>query len=514
MGKCKAPTCVVGANTKCFRPNVYRMFLEGIRGKGLSREEISKRYAMVKANKLPVVGKIMYDDYQGLCKFAMSKKKQGGTRKRATRVEAIKAEEPDDSEDSKKAERQKKVRKLAEFLKMKFKEFKPVDRVVDMAKRPLMIARGIVSTAKLGREACLVTHVKKIGNKKTVFATLQKKGERSQKGQLNAYTMLFSGGKKLGEGSYGIAYVTRTSLFIPSATKITSMQVPTDEPYEGKFGLYAARSVVNNQCPNLLCTLGYMVCSKNLPANIVVPKGVRNQHKKTKKYVVIIMELATGGTLDDLFDRFGPRNRMPIHSWVSLVFQGLFAIRLLHSSGVAHCDNHFGNYLFNYVKPGGYWHYRLEKDATGERYEEPQDFYIPNTGFQVLLTDYGLVKPFLVRRACKDLGRIVGENEWNDPETRKRILPECVLIGRSMQRLLEDLGTKKEDEETSTFFADNVAFNLASVVHRLADVDVSSAPDPSEIINKDAPYTCHMQNMEEFYAKRVRLTKMMNDSER
>lgn len=396
---------------------------------------------------------------------------------------------------------QKKVRRLAELLKLKFKEFKPVDGVVNMRTRPAMVARGIVTTSRLGGEACLVTRKRIVNGKPVIFATLQRMGDMKRPKTENAYSMIFANGRALGDGVYGIAYITRTALFIPSATKITTS--PTKEPYEARYGLYIARAVVNNVCPNILCTLGYSVCVKAPPKGIKLPEGIKKMYDKRKRYVVINMELATGGTLNSMLKALENEGvpRMNLRTWASIVLQQLFGLRTMHSSRIAHCDNHVENVLYNAVSPGGCWHYRLDRDASGEPYgPKTCDVFVPNLGFQLLVTDFGLVRKWALNYAIRDLERVVALYEWRH---HRRYIDEdvyqaVVKMDDQLRKIYRD-SQRMSGDVPSTYPVDRVIFTVTMLLRERFGMDLFEKPDGGgPVFNKGEPYLCFMPVMETF----------------
>lgn len=95
-----------------------------------------------------------------------------------------------------------------------------------------------------------------------------------------------------------------------------------------------------------------------------------------------INEYCNGGDLEHWQMAGGPHSP---EEWQSMMAQFLLGYTAL--AGVAHVvhrDMHWGNLLMKRTEPGGFWWY-IVRDRLGDR----TDFFVPNTGQQWKLWDFG-----------------------------------------------------------------------------------------------------------------------------
>lgn len=105
-----------------------------------------------------------------------------------------------------------------------------------------------------------------------------------------------------------------------------------------------------------------------------------------REYYVIINELAECD-LQTLY-----RTRLNIATHESIVMQIIFATYFFHQQGYRHRDLHLGNFLVHSINPGGYWRYKVGDDVI----------YVPNTGYQLVMWDFGSAKKYSEDRYKKD----------------------------------------------------------------------------------------------------------------
>lgn len=92
-------------------------------------------------------------------------------------------------------------------------------------------------------------------------------------------------------------------------------------------------------------------------------------------------ELSTGGALSSWI-----LSHHSQQAWQSCIFQIMAGLVAFHNIiGYMHDDLHYGNVLYDAIRPGGVWHYRFKRGPN-----QYDDRYVPNTGQQWKLFDFGL----------------------------------------------------------------------------------------------------------------------------
>ncbi len=184
---------------------------------------------------------------------------------------------------------------------------------------------------------------------------------------------------------YGVIYQTSVD-DIPMAAKL----VPNDPDNKKEVELNFAISyhIMRPQLSRhfLLCYKSFHCrkLSTELPANI-----------QATDYYVTLNELATG----DLFSlcikktnhgSYSINTRFLNDSALVLdtIFQCIFSIATFHKLGWVHQDSHHGNFLYTKSdETPGYYHYVI----LGK------DFYLKNSGYTMMLYDFGLAEPYTFR---------------------------------------------------------------------------------------------------------------------
>ena len=126
--------------------------------------------------------------------------------------------------------------------------------------------------------------------------------------------------------------------------------------------------VKQNLCPNLPLFIETFLCSK---CDFIFLKGV-----ETHPCVITAMELASGDMRD--YMKFSIATDKELYSALFQIMAGLHAIQM--AGQILNNDIKSKNILYYNVKPGGYWHYIIDK----------QDFYVPNYGKLFVLNDFGV----------------------------------------------------------------------------------------------------------------------------
>lgn len=377
------------------------------------------------------------------------------------------------------------LKKIVQILKPAYKNLKPVSDTVDIEKRPDMIRKMTLFTGRISSDhrACMRFTEKTVDGVRKVLGTLSP-GPDAKKEDM--YKILFEGTSALGSGENGVAYATKSNMFLPSAIKIAAR---TEENMrESVIGMQISRSVVRRSCPNFLCTLGYAVCNEPGVEGIAMDKRLFGKIRNEGGYVVTIMELANGGTLGSWIDA----NRgLHVFVWASMVLQMLLALRTLHYADRTHSDAHAGNFLVDKVAEGTL-HYRLPN----------HHLYVPTHGSLLVLCDFGWVLPLndigtVVeiddRRALYngglrgDLVRVF--NPWTDcDEPLIRMLAEKML-----DIVEEEVFRTWPDGTNMSIVADTLINDFVEEMVEWTGLDFRTPPDDANtIINKHKPYNCKM----------------------
>ena len=90
---------------------------------------------------------------------------------------------------------------------------------------------------------------------------------------------------------------------------------------------------------------------------------------------------------------------MIIQIFISMIF-------FQHYTKLVHYDTHGFNFLVHYIKDGGYYHYNIYG----------KDYYLKNTGYLIVINDFGLVKSINQKPVEKrDYGTRMSEIKNNFP---------------------------------------------------------------------------------------------------
>jgi len=141
---------------------------------------------------------------------------------------------------------------------------------------------------------------------------------------------------------------------------------------------YLTKYAIKNNIPNLPIVYKSLIC-ENIIRNNKYPLLLANAKKQTKKYSILLNEIASG---DLRYFSSSKNNKIKITEeiWRNVYEQIFISLAILHSLGIRHNDTHNGNFLYHKIKPGGCFHYCI--NGT--------DFYIKNVGLLWTSWDFGL----------------------------------------------------------------------------------------------------------------------------
>jgi len=188
--------------------------------------------------------------------------------------------------------------------------------------------------------------------------------------------------KQIGSKSkYGVVYKAKNInpkfINIPIFTikiQLDSSILKTELEITEKLSKYGLK----NKIPNLPIIYKTIHCY-NIPNNSKFPLILTKNNKNSKKYTMIINELASGDLRSFLNDKYSLI--IDDKLWKNIYEQIFICIAIMHSKGIKHNDTHDANFLYHKIKPGGYFHYII----NGTNY------YIKNLGFIWTSWDYGLI---------------------------------------------------------------------------------------------------------------------------
>jgi len=130
-------------------------------------------------------------------------------------------------------------------------------------------------------------------------------------------------------------------------------------------------------CPNFPICYGVLRCNNFFQEQ---DKIKLNDKLNYKKLLFTFNELADND-LFHLFDTKQYTSKIVLNA-LSQIFM---SIMFFHKHIQAyHTDCHAGNFLYHKIKPGGYFHYKINGN----------DYYIENIGYLWVIWDFGLIVPF------------------------------------------------------------------------------------------------------------------------
>jgi serine/threonine protein kinase len=158
-----------------------------------------------------------------------------------------------------------------------------------------------------------------------------------------------------------------------SRLKDSDIEDPYTETSSSWYELWFLKDIFKpiieaNICPNLPLLIDTFLCEKH---DFFFRRG-----KRSHPCIVMAVELASGD-LKDYFTTGGFTDN-EMYSALFQIMAGLHGIQM--NGQILHNDIKASNILFYNVKPGGYWHYRINN----------RDFYVPNYGKLFILNDFGV----------------------------------------------------------------------------------------------------------------------------
>jgi len=189
-------------------------------------------------------------------------------------------------------------------------------------------------------------------------------------------------GKLIGTGDWGNVYTACLTKdkggkrkFAIKMSRITEedLKDPYTETSSAWYEIWMLKDIFKpiverNVCPNLPLFMDTFLCNK---CDFVFRKG-----DATHPCVITVIELAEGDMRE--YFKFGHASDEEIFSALFQILAGLHSIQM--SGQILNNDIKSKNILYYKVKPGGYWHYRINK----------HDFYVPNFGKMFVLNDFGV----------------------------------------------------------------------------------------------------------------------------
>ena len=186
--------------------------------------------------------------------------------------------------------------------------------------------------------------------------------------------------KLVGTGDWGNVYSAClknncTRNFAIKMARITDEDYkdPYTETSSSWYEIWMLKDIIkplieSNICPNLPLFIDTFLCGKC--------DFIFRSIEKTYPCVITVMELASGDLNEYL--KFGNPTDDEIYSALFQIMAALHAIQM--SGQILNNDVKAKNILYYNVKPGGYWHYKINKN----------NFYVPNYGKMFVLNDFGV----------------------------------------------------------------------------------------------------------------------------
>lgn len=130
-------------------------------------------------------------------------------------------------------------------------------------------------------------------------------------------------------------------------------------------------------CPHFPMCYGALKCDDYTRG--LIDKNINLGQLKKKKLIFIFSELANNN-LNNLL-RNNSNHKIILNAIAQILISIMFFNKYTKSF---HRDGHSGNFLYHEIKPGGYFHYRING----------VDYYLENLGYLWVIWDFGLIVPF------------------------------------------------------------------------------------------------------------------------
>ena len=227
-----------------------------------------------------------------------------------------------------------------------------------------------------------IAFMKKIQKGLRIVHSIPEGSQCIRKNSMNELVKYIKLNKLIGTGDWGNVYsgclkndIMCNRKFAIKMTRITDEDYkdPYTETSSSWYEIWMLKDiikplVINNICPNLPLYIDTFLCNK---CDFIFRKG-----DSTHPCIITVMELASGDMKDYL--KFVSNSDDELYS---ALFQIMAGVHAIHMRGqILNNDIKAKNILYYNVTPGGYWHYRIDKD----------DFYVPNYGKMFVLNDFGV----------------------------------------------------------------------------------------------------------------------------
>jgi hypothetical protein len=207
--------------------------------------------------------------------------------------------------------------------------------------------------------------------------------------------------ERLGKGSYGIVY---KAYFRPSEINkreygkqfsivIKVCEITDANKLEIDILLKLSNLMLKHICPHFPFSYGYFTCKKesNIISNITSAQSSNVLYDRTNSYfnsnessdfinkpnVYLQVNEYANNTVSKTI------NTLDINHVINIIIQSFISMVFFQRYiNMAHHDTHGNNFLIHFIKPGGFFHYRI--------YNE--NYYLENIGYLVVINDFGLVK--------------------------------------------------------------------------------------------------------------------------
>jgi hypothetical protein len=293
--------------------------------------------------------------------------------------------------------------------------------------------------------------------------------------------------KKLGTGAYGVVYKAyfnfdntkgiKNGKMFKMVVKICEMTAENKKEIEISIKLTAL--ILKMVCPHFPVCYGYLICNKNDDRNYIkissaisssqlsssiessssdISPGFFSLKHKPNLYLIVneYADNAFPFMLHYIFNKYNLMvassilNNMIIQIMISIIFFQKY-IQMVHN------DTHIFNFLVHYVKDGGYYHYNIYG----------KDYYLKNSGYLIVINDFGLVKSINEKPINKDFIKFITSFKKHLMKHYKKLISKDLI-----------------------FFLENISLNTTDLYKYLFNFMNKCFPNsltlskPSNIINK------------------------------
>jgi chemotaxis protein histidine kinase CheA len=293
--------------------------------------------------------------------------------------------------------------------------------------------------------------------------------------------VIFKFTRRIGSDSkFGVAYSntgTALSNLLKFSCKIMSSEAENNNA-EIVFLEKMNDLVINGICPNMPLLYKTLSCERpcGKPPNVLkeCPKIAQR-----KNYFIVMNELATNDVTN-----FLKKKQHLNATYQSIIMQMIMAIYAFHNieyynKKYIHNDCHLGNFLVHKINPGGYWKYEILVN------NRKRTIYIPNTGYQIVLWDPGLIAKYDGYNYKDDYFRcmnllLVCETTYAGTHPLQKELK--IALG-------EMLNTLDNNEISESKMIDLIFSSITQKKIKFPNIYIDTQPVDSHIVNT-TPYTC------------------------